>query len=1005
MEGGVEPPHSRESIMFSDTKFWRLIWKEYRTQRPLWLALLVGTQVLQIAFLALNWALNGSPPLQPTDPIRLGLLGIAYGGSAIYVLGCCATLFSVEHETGTFDFQRVLPANQPRVFWAKVGFALVSSMGLTLLLWIITRGVFVLTLPREGTVYGGFGLLFLVELFCWSILCSLLIQQPLWGVVTAITLQSVMLYFVVPYLRGPMQDSDWPGSSAGFVPTRIGVVLALLAGNIVVGKLWFEDRLRLPRWRSRRKPDIAPSYPSDAELPPYIGERQFGWSRSLWLGWRDGRWVQGAILVWFGFEFFTLKTANRWTDLLLPGLTGSFVCGLFAFAPEHWSSRFRFMAERGCPPRLAWVSRQAIWLPPVLVMSVATLWLQTDNYGLQYPPHLRPEDAAFGRMMPALGPFLCYSAGQFAAMLIRSTVVAIAVGVALAVFAFMWGQLMTSWLAPAWWSVGSLPVIGLFVTWLKANDWVEERHDRVARWRLALGIGVPVVVLLATCATYRVIQIPVVMLPPEWDEAPQILARLTPAEKETLRIYRRAVAEIEGGEDRLETYEARRTRLQKEHADWTDRQVRVEAFDGFYRDWLAQHVAVLPLLREAHGKPPVPLALVEADLPPRPNDDSIADRTEKLPWLMIQQAEHSRITGDLDATWNDILIAFELLRRSDLRAAPVRDLFTNTSSSFVHEAWFLATVAKWGRHNEQSRDRIIMAIRKLEEIAPDRTLIQSAVHHEYLQALEWLKLGETWKRYAQAVRSWGEGETFWKLSTVWNAMFWERWRSDRVVRWQSSLALQRADLLGRILKANRRLPLFSQSQFPSVQDLADIAELMPPEERTKLDALNNYDRNSAEGAILQATLVPPNMHWGVFVIVETEFLKRAESFRATMLLLALADFHREHGRYPESLTELAPTYFAEVPRDPKMAVPFVYFPHGVPDDVTDGSEDDRNFRTIVNKDVPFLVTFGAGTWRRSQLHDGSWEFTNDDGKRVDLSSALRFARVWVIENDDAKSDL
>ena len=620
--------------MFSDTKFWRLVWKENRTQRPLWLALLIATPLMQTALLMLNWITDGFRPMLLTDHLRMGLLGISYAASAVYVLGCGATLFSVDHETGTFDFQRVLPANQPRVFWSKVGFALASATLLTLLLWIMTRGVFVWTLPSEGTAYGGFGVLFLIEVFLWSILCSLLIRQPLWGVVSAIAAQSVMLYFVVPFLGGPLIDSDWPGSNSSYVPTRIGVILVLCGAEIVLGKLWYEDRLRLPRWRIGLTRDSVASYPADAELPPYIGQRQIGWSRLLWLSWRDGRWVMIGVLAWYGYHFFTLKNVREWELLMLPAFVGSFMFGVFAFAPEQWGGRFRYLTERGCSPRFAWLSRQVLWIPPLLLMCAGTLWKRSlEEATYQHAS----SHAAFDVMMAAVVPLIAYASGQLAAMLIRSSVVAIAVGMALTIFGGIWGGLMTSWLAPTWWSVGSLPVIALFVTWLKANDWVEERRGRAARRRLWLGLGVPIVLLLTTCATYRVLQIPAVMLPAEWDEDSRVLARLTPSEKETLDIYRRAMTEIERGETELESYADRATRLKQEHADWTDLQVRVEAFEGAHRDWLLQHVAVVPLLREAHGKPVVPLALVEAELPPRlnaywnPDFDWSPERTAKLP--------------------------------------------------------------------------------------------------------------------------------------------------------------------------------------------------------------------------------------------------------------------------------------------------------------------------------------------------------------------------------------
>ena len=298
---------------------------------------------------------------------------------------------------------------------------------------------------------------------------------------------------------------------------------------------------------------------------------------------------------------------------------------------------------------------------------------------------------------------------------------------------------------PVWWTVGSLPVIGLFVTWLKANDWIEERRDRTARWRTVLGLGVPVMLLLVSTVTYRVVQIPAVTLPPEWDATPQVLARLTPAEKETLAIYRRALSEIEAGEDRVEMYVARQERVRKEHTDWTDNQIHAETFEGFHRDWWKQHAAVVPLLREAHKMAPVPLALLDAE-PVTRLDDWNLDRISKLPWLMVQQAEQSLRDGELDQTWDDIEIAFELQRRFDLRASLHAEPYSVGMGSAT-EGSLLMTVAKWGRHNEQTRERVLKAIRKLEEIVIQTGDSRRKVHHELLEGQSMLNGDERWKRF------------------------------------------------------------------------------------------------------------------------------------------------------------------------------------------------------------------------------------------------------------------
>ena len=203
--------------MFSDTKFWRLVWKEYRVQRPLWLVMAILPLLLQGSILVLVWWFS-TPPYGKMDEAQGSVfMAIGFVASVVYVLGCCATMFSVEHENATFDFQRVLPANHSRVLWAKIGFAAVSSLMLTTLLWIVTRGVILGIVipeilqwgaPSASVWFGTYGVLYMAEIFVWGILSSLLIRQPLWAVIVAIAAQSAATQFVFPY-----RSSGEPGRS------------------------------------------------------------------------------------------------------------------------------------------------------------------------------------------------------------------------------------------------------------------------------------------------------------------------------------------------------------------------------------------------------------------------------------------------------------------------------------------------------------------------------------------------------------------------------------------------------------------------------------------------------------------------------------------------------------------------------------------------------------------------------------------------------------------------
>lgn len=997
--------------MFSDTQFWRLVWKEYRVQRPLWLAILIATPVLQAALVMFAWWMGDARVLFiPTD-VAQALFAIGFVTTAIYLLGCSATMFAVEHETGSFDFQRALPSNQPRVFWAKIGFSLVSFLLLTAVLWLLTQVLFVRFTATEVSWFGAFGVLYMAELFAWSVFALLLIRHPLWAVIVAVFLQSLMMQVVLPYLATGRHGFDVVEASEDFklLLLRLVVLVLVAVADFVAGKLWFEDRLQMWRWRSQ--PDMVPSYPMEGELPPYLGQRKLGWSRLLWLGWRDARWVVGAVLVWYACCLKLIPTRDQWHALKLPYLIGSFVCGLFSFGMEQWGGRFRFATERGCHPRIVWLSRHVTWLPPVVLMTLGGTWLCWRN------PQAFQSDIAYRQFEWAsvlIGPFVCYSAAQFAAMMCRSMVTALAIGLFLTILGILWSIAMTSWLAPICWSIGTWPVIGLFVTWLKANDWIEERRDRVARWRSVLGLGTPVCLLLFSLATYRVIQIPAVTLPPEWDDTPKVLARLTAAEKETLDVYRQALTEIERGEDQLESYEARHMWLKRKHPDWTDQQIDAEAYTSRHRDWLAEHLDVVPLLREAHRMPPVALALVEGGLPNRRND-WYPDRSAKLLLLMIQKAEQSLQANKLDQTWEEIVIAFELLRRFHLRASTASAIQTDSRVSISIyrdrplEPQLLQTLINWGRHKEQTHDRVLIAIRRLEEILSRNEACLSTAQVELFHQQEMLKRGNYWEKSVKPETQHAVddvvGLTF--LRTLINAAFWERWRTERAMRWHASLALQRSEQLYCYLAWNFST-LNSSMFFDRDSDFARKIEAASKEERDELSvALHSRFNETHEMKVLyhsKNTLFPPDARWKIKDAVERVFHERAESFRVTMVLLALANFHRENARYPESLSELVPTYFAEVPCDPQTVKPLAYFPHGAIADVKDGENEQGIERVVICKGVPFLwkrkdnasINYSGLAVRQSL--GGTFEFVSQHGSVVPLQEALAHIKFWPVEN-------
>ncbi len=651
--------------------------------------------------------------------------------------------------------------------------------------------------------------------------------------------------------------------------------------------------------------------------------------------------------------------------LFLPGYIGSFVFGLLAFAPEQWGGRLRYMAERGCSPRKAWLCRQLICLPPVLLICGAMAWMHS------FEPVGDPRfgwNSSHRTMMAHFGPWLCYSAGQLAAMLFRSTVLAIAVGVALAAFGFLWGNGMSSWLAPLWWSVGSLPVIGLFVTWLKANDWVEERRDRVARWRLALGLGIPISLLLVTCATYRVVQIPVVQLPADWNQVDDAESKLNPDEKETLKLYRRAYAEqVNAAQSHFANYETRRQQIQLAHPEWNEAKQTNEANKELRHQRLTKMALVIELLAEAHSRPPVALEFLNSESPSLVEGRLQSDVWTWFSAVLAEHARHHLSEGNLDEAWQGFEIEWELLRRAQLRVTA-----DSVDPIAPYEERLREAIVEWGRHPNQSRDRILKAIRRLEAVA-QQDVVRHEIRRQLVTSRALVEEFERWRQYvAWKYRNRIEygAETSWWIQ--WRMQPWERWRFERLLRQQAFFAVSNADGLKRQLELQQPLSLAALNV-----------------------SLGPYQH---ERTLLEDTTLPANSQGGFQVTVFSQFLSRAEAFRATMLRLALFDFHREHGRFPKSLSELVPTYFAEVPRDPSSGGEFAYFPEGVDVDITRFPKQRGDVPIALPKRIPFLMTTdGTGSPLRRRGRNGDWVFTDLNGKELTIKTALANARFWQLE--------
>jgi hypothetical protein len=235
---------------------WRLFWKEYRLQRALWIAMAAIAVLVQI----LSYGL-----LPPHDRFPC-VFGIACVLPAFYFLGCGAMLFAGERETGTYEFQRMLPVRAITVFCVKAAFGVVSAAamaGLTMLFAFALTGW-----TREPSqdfapflVAAGFALCG-VWVFLWAVFFSLISCRVVPAAILGITAASTSAFFAVSWVRhyDNLIGYEW------------AAILALVTlVDLWLGSRWFRERGGRPV-RSAQDVffDAMPSPATSVALEPII---------------------------------------------------------------------------------------------------------------------------------------------------------------------------------------------------------------------------------------------------------------------------------------------------------------------------------------------------------------------------------------------------------------------------------------------------------------------------------------------------------------------------------------------------------------------------------------------------------------------------------------------------------------------------------------------------------------------------------------------------------------
>jgi ABC-type transport system involved in multi-copper enzyme maturation permease subunit len=191
-----------------------------------------------------RWAVGGSQRLAFA-------FGFAVALPAFYALGCGATAFAAEHETGTFEFRRMLPITAGRLFWSKVLFAAASTLAMIVVLWPVAVAFSGGRLPSTGQAVGLWALwgFAAVELLAWGTLFSLLSTQPLKSAILAVTTASVVVHFTTAhYIQSP-SDYFYLEPYRDALPPRMAIALLVGLVDVWLGARWFREKTSASRER------------------------------------------------------------------------------------------------------------------------------------------------------------------------------------------------------------------------------------------------------------------------------------------------------------------------------------------------------------------------------------------------------------------------------------------------------------------------------------------------------------------------------------------------------------------------------------------------------------------------------------------------------------------------------------------------------------------------------------------------------------------------------------
>ncbi|MCA8992464.1 MAG: ABC transporter permease [Planctomycetaceae bacterium] len=402
---------------------YHLFWKEYRTQRTLWLSLVAGVFLLQlvvVVFALISFGRTG------TEQLGSGLTAIPIVLTICFAGASGSMLFAGEDEERTADYLRHLPVSPSKVLGAKAlwlivgtGLFVIATSLLTLVMLVATGSINELIFPAKEVMQ----------------FTEVAVAAAVWGVFWSLAIRKVMpALFVtavsVLFAEAIMSDIAETSTHRLVPHFAFQILIALISWPMAIN--WMRKGTVIP-WRISYRPTTSAAPQSEATTAKAkagyiqrISERiqrilgsiklaarleraanQDSVASRTWsmLVWREMRALVPHVWLWGGVGAAAICLSCfspyiPWFWLVFFVMLLEF--GLKTFRDDHRDDVKQFLAQRGIPVRTVWLAKTLTWLPATMAVAIGLLlfdWAadvsrfhpvfrQTSQYGHEIAPSI-----------------------------------------------------------------------------------------------------------------------------------------------------------------------------------------------------------------------------------------------------------------------------------------------------------------------------------------------------------------------------------------------------------------------------------------------------------------------------------------------------------------------------------------------------------------------------------------------------------------------------------------